>query len=153
LTTTARAVLDKVAEQRNWTDLELNEEFDRRRDVIKWMVDNGIKNYVDVGEILAAYYKDPDRVMKRVRSDEQSEETLIAPAEVDKMVEKEGPAVVPLTEEAEKLPEHLDVEEIPATRHRSEDDEEHEHEQQVPKLEERKAELDESEVEDSHAAE
>jgi flagellar protein FlaI len=64
-------VLDTVAEQRNWTDKELNEEFNRRRDVIKWMVDRGIKNYIEVGEVIAAYYKDPDSVMKRVRESEE----------------------------------------------------------------------------------
>ncbi len=60
-------VLDRIAEQRNWTDKELNEEFNRRRDVIRWMVDKGIKHYVEVGEIIAAYYKDPDKLIERVR--------------------------------------------------------------------------------------
>lgn len=60
-------VLDRIAEQRNWTDKELNEEFNRRRDVIRWMVDRGIKHYVEVGEVIAAYYKDPDKLMERVR--------------------------------------------------------------------------------------
>jgi len=46
---------------------ELNEEFNRRRDVIRWMVDKGIKHYVEVGEIIAAYYKDPDKLIERVR--------------------------------------------------------------------------------------
>ncbi|RLF45990.1 MAG: secretion system protein E [Thermoplasmata archaeon] len=64
-------VLDNVAEQRNWTDKELNEEFTRRRDVIKWMVEKGIKNYIEVGEVIAAYYKDPESVMKRVRGSEE----------------------------------------------------------------------------------
>jgi len=64
-------VLDNVAEQRNWTDKELNEEFNRRRDIIKWMVEKGIKNYIEVGEVIAAYYKDPESVMKRVRGSEE----------------------------------------------------------------------------------
>jgi flagellar protein FlaI len=60
-------VLDRIAEQRNWTDKELDEEFARRRDVIRWMADRGIKHYVEVGEIIAAYYKDPDKMMERIR--------------------------------------------------------------------------------------
>ncbi len=66
-------VLDAIAEQRNWTDKELSEEFNRRKEVIRWMVEKGIKNYVDVGEIIAAYYKNPDSIMKRV---EQSEDFI-----------------------------------------------------------------------------
>ncbi len=60
-------VLDRIAEQRNWTDKELNEEFNRRRDIIRWMAEGGIKHYVEVGEIIAAYYKNPDKLMERVR--------------------------------------------------------------------------------------
>ncbi|HHH78159.1 MAG TPA: secretion system protein E [Thermoplasmatales archaeon] len=63
-------VLDNVAEQRNWTDKELSEEFDRRKEVIRWMVEKGIKNYVDVGEIIAAYYKNPEAIMKKVMASE-----------------------------------------------------------------------------------
>jgi len=157
-------VLDKVAEQRNWTDRELNEEFDRRRDVIKWMVDNGIKNYVDVGEILAAYYKDPDRVMKRVRGDgegrplaaeEQMEEPEAeAETEEDATGGEEAPQMVPLTEEAEaeEYPEELDVEEIPAPK-RPPSEEDEEGQEQPAEPENLEAEPEESEEEGSHAAE
>ncbi len=142
-------VLDKVAEQRNWTDRELNEEFDRRRDVIKWMVDNGIKNYVDVGEVLAAYYKDPDRVMKRVRGDSQAEETLAEAAGES----EEEPEAVPLSEETEEeeYPEELDVEEISAPQPSS--PEEEASGEQTAEQREREAEPEESEEGTSHATE
>ena len=60
-------ILDRIAEQRNLTDKELDEEFNKRRDVIQWMAERGIKHYVEVGEIIAAYYKDPDTLIERVR--------------------------------------------------------------------------------------
>jgi len=60
-------VMDRIAEQRNWSDRELNEEFNRRVEVIKWMTEKGIKHYVDFGTIISAYYKSPDKVMERVR--------------------------------------------------------------------------------------
>ncbi|MBC7081353.1 MAG: type II/IV secretion system ATPase subunit [Thermoplasmatales archaeon] len=59
-------VMDRIAEQRNWSDRELNEEFNRRVEVIKWMVERGIKNYIDFGSIVSAYYKSPDKVMEKV---------------------------------------------------------------------------------------
>lgn len=151
-------VLDKVAEQRNWTDRELNEEFDRRRDVIKWMVDNDVKNYVDVGEILAAYYKDPDRVMKRVRGDGQATEP--APAETEGEGEPEPgeegtPEPVPLTADAEEeeYPEDLDVEEIPAPQHSPPEADSEASSEQPAELEEHTAESEEREEGASHAAE
>lgn len=62
-------IMDNIAEHRNWTDRELNEEFERRVEIIKWMVDKGIKHYVDVGNIVAAYYKDPQKVLEKVREE------------------------------------------------------------------------------------
>jgi len=60
-------VMDRIAEYRNWTDKELNEEFNNRVDVIKWMAKNKIRHYVDVGNVIAGYYKNPDNILKRVR--------------------------------------------------------------------------------------
>ncbi|RLF48310.1 MAG: secretion system protein E [Thermoplasmata archaeon] len=67
-------VMDRIAEQRNWTDRELNEEFNRRVEVIKWLVEKGIKHYVDVGNVIAAYYKDPDKIMERIKEERRERE-------------------------------------------------------------------------------
>ncbi|MCD6572760.1 MAG: type II/IV secretion system ATPase subunit [Thermoplasmata archaeon] len=71
-------VMDRIAEYRNWTDKELNEEFNNRVDVIKWMIKNKVEHYVDVGNIIAAYYKDPEKVLERIRenADKISEPVL-----------------------------------------------------------------------------
>jgi len=71
-------VMDRIAEYRNWTDKELNEEFNNRVEVIKWMIKNKIEHYVDVGNIIAAYYKDPEKVLERIRenADKISESVL-----------------------------------------------------------------------------
>ncbi|KAA0007160.1 MAG: secretion system protein E [Thermoplasmata archaeon] len=60
-------VMDRIAEYRNWTDKELNEEFNNRVEVIKWMIKNKIEHYVDVGNVIAGYYKDPEKVLQKVR--------------------------------------------------------------------------------------
>ncbi|MCD6473856.1 MAG: type II/IV secretion system ATPase subunit [Thermoplasmata archaeon] len=60
-------VMDRIAEYRNWTDKELNEEFNNRVEVIKWMIKNKIAHYVDVGNVIAGYYKDPEKVLQKVR--------------------------------------------------------------------------------------
>jgi flagellar protein FlaI len=59
-------LFDRIAEQQNLTEEELLEEYERRKDVITWMKEKGIRNYVDVGEIIAAYYKYPEEVIKRM---------------------------------------------------------------------------------------
>ncbi len=59
-------LFDRIMEQRNLSERELLKEFEQRRDVIKWMREKGIKNYVDVGEIIAAYYKYPEEIVKRM---------------------------------------------------------------------------------------
>ncbi len=59
-------LFDRIMEQRNLSERELLKEFEQRRDVIKWMREKGIKNYVDVGEIIAAYYKYPEEILKRM---------------------------------------------------------------------------------------
>ncbi len=59
-------LFDRIMVQQNLSDDELRQEFERRKEVIEWMAKKGIRNYVDVGEIIAAYYKDPEEVMKRM---------------------------------------------------------------------------------------
>ncbi len=59
-------LFDRIMEQRNLSERELLKEFEQRRDVIKWMREKGIKNYIDVGEIIAAYYKYPEEILKRM---------------------------------------------------------------------------------------
>ena len=62
-------VMDGIAEHRNWTDRELSKEFERRVEIANWMVEKGIKHYVDVGNIVAAYYKDPQKVIDMVKEE------------------------------------------------------------------------------------
>jgi len=117
-------VMDRIAEQRNWTDRELDEEFQRRRDVIKWMVDKGIKNYVEVGEIIAAYYRDPDRIVKRMRGNGATEPGEEREVQLEENVEsggdevkEEGTPVEAVQPEATKqvqVEETVEIEEIPA---------------------------------------
>ncbi len=59
-------LFDRIMEQRNLSERELLKEFEQRSDVIKWMREKGIKNYIDVGEIIAAYYKYPEEILKRM---------------------------------------------------------------------------------------
>ena len=59
-------LFDRIAESQNLSDKDLVEEFERRKKVIGWMIDTGIRHYREVGEVIAAYYKYPDMVIKRM---------------------------------------------------------------------------------------
>ena len=48
-------LFDRIAEQQNISDKELLEEFERRKKVITWMKEKGIRHYLQVGEIISAY--------------------------------------------------------------------------------------------------
>jgi flagellar protein FlaI len=61
-------LFDRIAEQQNISDKELLEEFERRKKVITWMKEKGIRHYLQVGEIISAYYKYPDEVIKRMEA-------------------------------------------------------------------------------------
>ncbi len=114
-------MLDTVAEQRNWTDKELNDEFNRRRDIIKWMVERGIKNYVDVGEIIAAYYKNPDAIMKRVSEAEEYDEKQVDNKIVETPAETEREIIKTEESVSEKKRVEPDIEDMTETLEETEE--------------------------------
>ncbi len=61
-------LLDKITELRNFTADEMDQEFQRRVDVIRFLVQHRITDYRQLWRIVAQYYKDPDEVMARIRA-------------------------------------------------------------------------------------
>ena len=62
-------LLHKIAKKRGLTASEVEEELERRKRIIEWMLRKGIKRYDEVSKIIAEYYKSPDDVLKRVEND------------------------------------------------------------------------------------
>ena len=61
-------VYEKVRAVRNWSPREMEQEVKRRIDILDYMMRTGVNNYRQVAKIVSAYYKDPERIMREVRS-------------------------------------------------------------------------------------
>lgn len=62
-------VLERIQIERNWDESFMKDEFDRRKRIIRWMVDKSVRTLPDVGRIIATYYRNPQAVMRVVESD------------------------------------------------------------------------------------
>jgi flagellar protein FlaI len=60
---TSRA-LEEIRRQRGWSVRELNEELERRKRVLEFMLSNGIRMFKDVSAVIHAYQVNPERAMK-----------------------------------------------------------------------------------------
>ena len=45
---------------------EILEEYEKRKIVLKWLVDRGIRSYDKVAEYVGKYYRDPETMMKKI---------------------------------------------------------------------------------------
>ncbi|HET6404327.1 MAG TPA: type II/IV secretion system ATPase subunit [Candidatus Thermoplasmatota archaeon] len=59
-------VLERIQIERNMNESDMKEEFERRKRIIRWMVDNNIRALDDVGRIIATYYRNPAAVMAMI---------------------------------------------------------------------------------------
>ncbi len=64
-------LFDKIMEMKNLTHEEMMNEFERRVDLIKYMVFRGFADHRRIWELINQYYKDPDKTIKRVRRELQ----------------------------------------------------------------------------------
>jgi flagellar protein FlaI len=62
-------IYEKVQAQKNWSLREVEREVKRRIDLIAYMRKIGVSNYLDVSRIISAYYKDPEKVVKKARDE------------------------------------------------------------------------------------
>ena len=70
-------MLKEIAEDRGWTTRRLNREFERRKEVLEYLLDNDITWYEDVARTIHTFIQDQDRVVERIRSGD------LAPSELE----------------------------------------------------------------------
>jgi archaeal flagellar protein FlaI len=61
-------LFDKIMEIRNFTHEEMEEEFQRRASVIRYLVGHKTNDYRQLWRFVSSYYKDPKEVMARVEA-------------------------------------------------------------------------------------
>ena len=62
-------LLEEIMESRGWTESRMREELKMRQEVLEWMRIKKIRYFRDVSKILVSYFRDPETVVQRVRSD------------------------------------------------------------------------------------
>jgi len=76
-------LFDKIMEMKNLTHEELQQEFERRVDIVKYMVATDMTDHRDIWNIIREYYKEPKITADRVRNEMQAmtpRTTVAAPA-------------------------------------------------------------------------
>ncbi len=62
-------LFDKIMEMKNLTHEELLQEFERRIDIVKYMVSKNISDHNDIWKLIREYYRDPKATAERVRKE------------------------------------------------------------------------------------
>ncbi len=62
-------ILEQIMEDRGWSEERMREELKRRQEVLEWMRIKKIRHFRDVSKILVSYFRDPESVIQRVRTD------------------------------------------------------------------------------------
>lgn len=65
-------LFDKIMEMKNLTHEELLQEFERRVDIVKYMVIKDMSDFRDIWDLIRSYYKDPKATAERARKDMQA---------------------------------------------------------------------------------
>ena len=56
----------RISQQIGLSPDEILEEYEKRKIILKWLVDRGIRSYDKVAEVVGKYYRDPETLMKKI---------------------------------------------------------------------------------------
>lgn len=59
-------ILNKIIEEKGIPEESMWEEVRRREKILAWMKDNNVRYFMDVGRLIAAYYRNPEEVLTKV---------------------------------------------------------------------------------------
>ncbi len=62
-------IRDGIMEMKNLTHDEEEEEFQRRVDIIKYLVEKNITDFIEISNIVVAYYKEPLETVQKIRDE------------------------------------------------------------------------------------
>jgi flagellar protein FlaI len=62
-------ILQRIKAENEWSDEELNQEFENRKRILVWMIEKKINLYKDVANIISEYYKNPSSILKKIKED------------------------------------------------------------------------------------
>ncbi|MEE9223604.1 MAG: type II/IV secretion system ATPase subunit [Thermoplasmata archaeon] len=62
-------ILDELMEMKNMTHEEMDVEFQRRVDVIRYLVETNVADYNSISKLVVSYYQFPDETIKKIRDE------------------------------------------------------------------------------------
>jgi flagellar protein FlaI len=62
-------ILNRIKQQNDWTDEQLQKELTNRIQVIEWMRKKNIRGYKEFGHIIAEYRKFPEKILEQAKKD------------------------------------------------------------------------------------
>ncbi len=62
-------LFDEIMEMKNMTHEEMEEEFQRRVDIVTYMVEKGFNDFREISNIVVSYYQYPEETAKRIRDE------------------------------------------------------------------------------------
>jgi len=65
----ASRILNNIKLQNDWTEDQLDKEFENRKIILDWMLKKDIRDYRDVGRVVADYSKYPEELLKKAREE------------------------------------------------------------------------------------
>jgi len=68
-------LFDKIMEMKSLTQEEMQEEFDRRVEIINYMVAKNLTNHRDIWAVTQSYYKEPQKTLLRTRKEMEEMQT------------------------------------------------------------------------------
>ncbi|MFB6282763.1 MAG: ATPase, T2SS/T4P/T4SS family [Halobacteria archaeon] len=71
--------LEEIRKSRGWNQQELERQLNMRREVLEYLLENGITGYRDVSKTIHSFIIDPDRIMNRIKQDGLKLDQLDAP--------------------------------------------------------------------------
>jgi len=62
-------IMNTIRLQNNWSEEQFDEELERRKTVLRWMIKENLRDYRDVGRIVAEYERHPDKIVDKAKEE------------------------------------------------------------------------------------
>jgi len=59
-------ILNRIKQEKGWSDQHLDKEIENRMLVLEWMQKNNLRSYMEVGKTIAEYSKNPQGILERI---------------------------------------------------------------------------------------
>jgi len=62
-------VMDEIRAERGWDEAELRDEIESRERVLRYLIENDIRDYRDIGAVTNEYYSNKEELMEKIENE------------------------------------------------------------------------------------